>query len=49
MLGKSLRSLAYDKEFDRLTSICKSKYTNKLSELRKWHEASKVTVVIALL
>jgi len=29
----ALMNLAYDKEFDRLTSICKGKYTKKLSEL----------------
>jgi len=37
----ALMNLAYDKEFDRLTSICKGKYTKKLSELRKRHAASK--------
>jgi len=36
----SLTSLLYDKQFDRLTTICKGKYTKRLSELRKRHTAS---------
>ena len=37
----ALMNLAYEKEFDRLISICKGKYIKKLSELKKRHAASK--------
>jgi hypothetical protein len=42
----ALVSLTSDKEFDRLTSICKGKYTKKLSELRKRHATSKTVQCI---
>jgi len=36
----ALSSLVHDKEFDRITCICKGKYTNKLAQIRTNHQKS---------
>ena len=42
----ALMHMVYDKQFDRLTTLCKGKYTKKFSELRKRHAMSLTMNVI---